>query len=322
MKDKNMLTAALVLTACSFATHATAGPCDEGIALVNPLTNMLEIPGIDIGNGEIIDAMVELAGGELIVRGMTPGSSINPSNRFNPSTSQVELDCVIFNQDTFDANLNVFTDGNDLKLQVADAINVFDPSLTRDWTLNYNNEFEDEVVMFSTLNRVTIPGSLGNSETSGDQITLSFGFGDFTSTFKATVAPGKFSGTFNHREQFGTFVARPTNPRQTVGLNDGRFLLSGVWTNDTGSGPADAILATDDSAAFFFSDPDKVDTRVRVFDGCAINNHYWVFAAATTNVEYTLTVTDTSTGTEKIYNNNLGTPWPAVTDTEAFATCP
>lgn len=48
----------------------------------------------------------------------------------------------------------------------------------------------------------------------------------------------------------------------------------------------------------------------------------WVLAAATTNVEYTLTVTDTQTDEERVYGNPLGVQSPAITDTSAFATCP
>ena len=61
---------------------------------------------------------------------------------------------------------------------------------------------------------------------------------------------------------------------------------------------------------------------VKVLNACGLNQHYWVFSAATTNVEYTLTVTDTQTGDKKTYFNPLGTAAPAVTDTSAFATCP
>ena len=46
-----------------------------------------------------------------------------------------------------------------------------------------------------------------------------------------------------------------------------------------------------------------------------------MFSAATTNVEYTLTVTDTLTAESKSYRNELGTSAPAITDTGAFAAC-
>ena len=59
-----------------------------------------------------------------------------------------------------------------------------------------------------------------------------------------------------------------------------------------------------------------------MLDGCAFNDHFWVFAAAATDVEYTLTVTDSTTGDSLTYGNELGMPAPAVVDTTAFATCP
>ena len=55
---------------------------------------------------------------------------------------------------------------------------------------------------------------------------------------------------------------------------------------------------------------------------CSNNNHFWVFQAASTPFSYDLTVTDTQTGTVKMYDKPLGSPAPAITDTEAFATCP
>jgi hypothetical protein len=61
---------------------------------------------------------------------------------------------------------------------------------------------------------------------------------------------------------------------------------------------------------------------VKVLNGCGLNNRWWLFSAATTNVFYRLEVTDVTTGTSKIYFNYPGPPAPAVTDTDAFATCP
>ncbi len=61
---------------------------------------------------------------------------------------------------------------------------------------------------------------------------------------------------------------------------------------------------------------------VKVLDGCAINQRHWVFAAATTDVAYTLRVRDTASGGRKTYTNRQGVAAPATTDTSAFATCP
>ncbi|MDA8016846.1 MAG: ARC6/PARC6 family protein [Thermoanaerobaculia bacterium] len=78
---------------------------------------------------------------------------------------------------------------------------------------------------------------------------------------------------------------------------------------------------TGDSGLYYFFDADNWEMLVKVLDACGFNDHFWVFSAATTNVEYTLTVTDTFTGKKKRYFNSLGTAAPAITDTSAFATC-
>ncbi len=61
---------------------------------------------------------------------------------------------------------------------------------------------------------------------------------------------------------------------------------------------------------------------VKVLDGCTVNERFWVFAAATTNVEFTLRVEDTLTEVVYTHVNPLGSAAEALTDTAAFATCP
>ena len=81
-------------------------------------------------------------------------------------------------------------------------------------------------------------------------------------------------------------------------------------------------FGSDDSGSFYFFSPANKEVLIKVIDGCGFNQHFWVFAAAASNVEYTLTVTDTQTGQTRTYDNALGQASPAVTDTNAFATCP
>jgi hypothetical protein len=66
----------------------------------------------------------------------------------------------------------------------------------------------------------------------------------------------------------------------------------------------------------------NTDLLVQLLDRCSNNDHFWVFAGATTNVEVDLTVTDTVTGASRTYGDQLGQPAQAITDTSAFATCP
>ncbi|MBZ0112133.1 MAG: hypothetical protein K8J08_06725 [Thermoanaerobaculia bacterium] len=107
-------------------------------------------------------------------------------------------------------------------------------------------------------------------------------------------------------------------------LRDGRFELEVEWGDFVGgTGPGTVVpFGSDDSGLFWFFREDNWEMLVKVIDGCGVTDHYWVFAAATTNVEYTLTVTDTSTGTEREYFNPLGSPAVSITDTLALATCP
>jgi hypothetical protein len=107
-------------------------------------------------------------------------------------------------------------------------------------------------------------------------------------------------------------------------LNDDRFRVEVTWETvggDTGAGTV-VPYGSEDSGLFWFFDPDNWEMMVKVLDGCAINNHYWVFAAATTNVGYTLTVTDTATSEIAVYTNPVGVSSPAVTDASALMTCP
>ena len=110
----------------------------------------------------------------------------------------------------------------------------------------------------------------------------------------------------------------------TICLLQDRFRLSLRWkdfANVTGEGriiPADS----ESSALLYFFQQDNWEMLAKVIDGCGFNSHFWVFAAATTNVEYTLTVTDTLSGETRQYTNPLGQSSAAITDTAAFATCP
>ena len=108
----------------------------------------------------------------------------------------------------------------------------------------------------------------------------------------------------------------------TLCLNNNRFRVKVNWENFQGGvGQGQIIDLTSDSGLFWFFNANNVEMLVKVLDACTYNDRFWVFAAATTNVEYTLTVTDTQTSTQAVYTNPLGTAAPAITDTGAFV-CP
>lgn len=120
-----------------------------------------------------------------------------------------------------------------------------------------------------------------------------------------------------------TFDFDCTQNATTMCLNNGRFQVRATFQTSGGdSGSAQAVRLTEDSGYFTFFTASNVELIVKVLNGCSLNNRYWVFAAGLTNVQVTITVTDTKTGTVKTYNNPLNRAFPPIQDTSAFATCP
>ena len=118
---------------------------------------------------------------------------------------------------------------------------------------------------------------------------------------------------------------QPTFPDNLCLQND-RFAVRTFWRTQFGTrGPGTVVpgVASDDSGLFYFFNSDNWEVLLKVLDACKHpSERFWVFSAATTNVEYTITVTDTDAQQVNTYVNPLGLSAPAVTDTAAFATCP
>jgi len=89
---------------------------------------------------------------------------------------------------------------------------------------------------------------------------------------------------------------------------DHRFEARVSWRNpnsgDTGIGHS--LPLTADTGAFWFFGDQNLELMVKVLDGTAVNGHFWVYGGSLSNVDYTLTVTDTLAGSERIYHNPAG----------------
>jgi hypothetical protein len=127
--------------------------------------------------------------------------------------------------------------------------------------------------------------------------------------------------TFSQQRTFGNPSAcSPTST--SLCLNNGRFRVTTNWQTSTSSGAGQAVALTSDTGYFWFFSSNNVEMVVKVLNGCGLNSRYWVFEGGLTNVYVTTTVTDTLTGTTRIYTNPINTAFQPIQDTAAFATCP
>ena len=163
----------------------------------------------------------------------------------------------------------------------------------------------------------TIFGSLGDRHTI---VTVNPTTGAFTTVGDSGL---NFVGAMAFRRP--VTPSGPCEPDdRTLCLNNNRFSVSTAWRRVNGeTGQGTGIELTADSGYFWFFNSANIEIVVKVLNGCSIGTPaYWVFAAGLTNVEVTLRVTDTHTGSSKTYVNPLGNAFAPVQDTSAFTTCP
>ncbi|HEX4496200.1 MAG TPA: Calx-beta domain-containing protein [Thermoanaerobaculia bacterium] len=111
----------------------------------------------------------------------------------------------------------------------------------------------------------------------------------------------------------------------TLCVNNNRFKIEVVFNSSAGSGSGFAVplASAPTSGLFYFFDPTNIEMLIKVLNACVPPfNHYWVYFAATTNVEFATVVTDTQNGQTRAYFNPLNRAAVPVQDGNAFATCP
>ncbi len=197
-------------------------------------------------------------------------------------------------------------------------------------------------VFYGALSNVEYTITVTDTQ-SGSSVTYFNPSGSFASVGDTAALPGgggkvvhRFEEIRTERPGVGASLALPRDEvwRELLGaektwgncapgsenlcLNQSRFRVDVGWRDFAGNtGVGEAVSLTGDTGYFWFFNDDNIELIVKVLDGRAINDHFWVFYGALSNVQYTLRVTDTETGQFKDYTNSLGS-FGSVGDTEAF----
>jgi hypothetical protein len=95
---------------------------------------------------------------------------------------------------------------------------------------------------------------------------------------------------------------------ETLCLLGGRFRVEVAWhdQHNGGDGAGHAVAGTDKAGYFWFFNSTNVELVVKALDGRTVNGRFWIFYGALSDVEYTITVTDTVAGQTKTYVNQPG----------------
>jgi hypothetical protein len=134
------------------------------------------------------------------------------------------------------------------------------------------------------------------------------------------LAPTTVYAVVGSRQLYrGSFAqASPCAGSETVlCLGGNRFRVEVSWQSGAGVAQATALPLTQNTGAFWFFDSTNLELVVKVLDGRSVNGFFWVFYGALSNVEYTVTVTDTTTGAVRTYFNPQG-QLASFADTTAF----
>jgi hypothetical protein len=200
-----------------------------------------------------------------------------------------------------------------------------DSSLRLTWKDNSNNEDSFELLRSNDLAPRTREfygapiRTLGANTMQVDLTGLEYGYHAFAVRARSA---GGVSETSNN---LAFWLPRdPCNEGDlTACLQRGRFdVWVHFWTDgDVQHGKVKQVDLGPDSSLYYFFDENNVEMLVKVLDGCRMNDHFWVYAAAATDLRYNLHVWDTRTGVAVVYQNSPGTVPVAVTDAQAFATC-
>lgn len=101
-------------------------------------------------------------------------------------------------------------------------------------------------------------------------------------------------------------------------LTSARFRVQVSWrASDGRTGAGTAVPLSEDTGSFWFFNAANLELMIKILDARSINGRFWVFYGALSDVQYTITVTDTESGAVKTYENPQGR-LASIADTSAF----
>jgi hypothetical protein len=147
----------------------------------------------------------------------------------------------------------------------------------------------------ATVDGGATPGSPQVAIDDGDEATV---------VYQRRTAGGSEAGLFSRKIDAALAPVPCVESQETLCLAGGRFEVRVTWRDFSGNtGVANAEPLTSDTGYFWFFDPANVEIVLKVLDARSINDFFWVFYGALSNVEYTISVHDTETGEGKTYFN-------------------
>ncbi|MEM1247207.1 MAG: reprolysin-like metallopeptidase [Acidobacteriota bacterium] len=129
------------------------------------------------------------------------------------------------------------------------------------------------------------------------------------------------TGTAGPEASITTYSASGPCREEALCLLGGRFEIDVAWrdarSGNSGRGSADRFPGSDQSGTFWFFDESNVELVVKMLDGTSLNDRFWHYYGALSDVEYWISVRDTRTEEQRTYHNPQGELCGAA-DVDAF----
>ena len=108
----------------------------------------------------------------------------------------------------------------------------------------------------------------------------------------------------------------------TMCLENDRFAVTGTVVAQGETKQLQMVGLTPDTGFGWFLNEQNLEIFVKVLDGCAINDRFWVFLGGLTNLQVELQVRNTITGQVFTKTNPPRTNFQTESDTSFFTGCP